>query len=69
MTVRSAVARALGCCLVLVAALAGCTGDSSSSSPTPETTSPATNTSGPPVELTFGVYGSTEDQSAPAVGI
>ena len=61
---RSAVARALGCCLVLVGALAGCTDDNSSSSPTPETSSPATDTPGPPVDLTFGVYGSTEEIAA-----
>jgi multiple sugar transport system substrate-binding protein len=64
MTVRSAVPRALGCCLVLAVALAGCTDDSSSSSPTPETSSPATDTPGPPVDLTFGVYGSTEEIAA-----
>jgi multiple sugar transport system substrate-binding protein len=64
--VRSASARALGGCLValMVCALAACTGDSSSSGSNPQTSSPPTTSPPQPVDLSFGVYGSTEEIAA-----
>ncbi len=63
---RTASARALGCCLaaLMVVGLAACTGDSSSSGPPPASSSPPTTTPSQPINLTFGVYGSPDEIAA-----
>jgi len=60
--VRSALVRVLGCALLLVA-LAACTEDVSEPAPTPETSAPQTEATGP-VSLTFGVFGTTDEIAA-----
>jgi multiple sugar transport system substrate-binding protein len=63
--VRSGLARALGCCLILLLTLVGCTDDTSSSGGTPpETSSPPTGTPTTPIDLTFGVYGVNDEIAA-----
>ena len=64
---RTAVARALGGCLVvltLTSVLTACTGDDSGSGSTPQPSTEPTDTPSQPVDLTFGVYGTTEEIAA-----
>ena len=69
---RSAVARGVGAglaVLALTAALTSCTGDSSSSTtaPTPPSSSTPPTSPAEPVDLSFGVYGTTDEIAAYAL--